>query len=91
VHSGFGTKCIANAYSYNHELIASGNLGFGRSTYLHIVDAVGVVHAVILSIQTPILPVKLLVFKGRSRRSSQRLLRHPRICSPLRSAQKRML
>lgn len=59
-----GTKCIANAYTNNHELIASGNLGFGRKTFLHMVDAVGVVHAVILRIQTLMLPVKLLVFGG---------------------------
>jgi len=59
-----GTKCIANAYTNNHELIASGELGFGRKTYLHMVDAVGVVHAVILRIQTLILPVRLLVFAG---------------------------
>lgn len=59
-----GTKCIANAYSYHHEEIASGELGFMKSTYLHMVDAVGVVHAVILRIQTLVLPVKMLVFSG---------------------------
>jgi multidrug resistance efflux pump len=59
-----GTKCIANAYTYNHDLIANGDLGFGRKTYLHMVDAVGIVHAVILRIQTLMLPVKLLVFSG---------------------------
>lgn len=59
-----GTKCIANAYTHNHDLIAEGDLGFGRKTYLHMVDAVGVVHAVILRIQTLMLPVKLLVFSG---------------------------
>jgi len=59
-----GTKCIANAYSYHHELIASGELGFGESLFLHMVDAVGVVHAVILRIQTLMLPVKMLVFSG---------------------------
>lgn len=59
-----GTKCIANAYTYNHELIASGELGFSESLFLHMVDAVGVVHAVILRIQTLMLPVKMLVFSG---------------------------
>jgi len=59
-----GTKCIANAYSYHHEEIASGELGFMSSTYLHMVDAVGVVHAIILRIQTLVLPVKMLVFSG---------------------------
>lgn len=59
-----GTKCIANAYSYNHDLIASGALDFGESLFLHMVDAVGIVHAVILRIQTLMLPVKMLVFSG---------------------------
>lgn len=59
-----GTKCIANAYTYNHELIASGELEFSESLFLHMVDAVGVVHAVILRIQTLMLPVKMLVFSG---------------------------
>jgi multidrug resistance efflux pump len=59
-----GTKCIANAYSYHHEEIASGELGFMNSAYLHMVDAVGVVHAIILRIQTLVLPVKMLVFSG---------------------------
>lgn len=59
-----GTKCIANAYTYNHELIASGKLGTGESLYLHMVDAVGIVHAVILRIQTLMLPIKMLVFSG---------------------------
>jgi multidrug resistance efflux pump len=59
-----GTKCIANAYTNNHELIASGELGTLESLYLHMVDAVGIVHAVILRIQTMILPVKMLVFAG---------------------------
>lgn len=59
-----GTKCIANAYTNNHELIASGDLGTGEFLFLHMVDAVGVVHAIILRIQTLMLPVKLLVFSG---------------------------
>ena len=59
-----GTKCIANAYTYNHELLASGDLSGGQKIYLHMVDTVGIVHAVILRIQTLMLPVKLLVFSG---------------------------
>ncbi|MDX2417536.1 MAG: hypothetical protein QNK19_08760 [Xanthomonadales bacterium] len=59
-----GTKCIANAYTSNHDLIASGDLDFGESLFLHMVDAVGTVHAVILRIQTLMLPVKMLVFSG---------------------------
>jgi multidrug resistance efflux pump len=59
-----GTKCIANAYSYHHELINSGTLSTTESLYLHMVDTVGIVHAIILRIQALILPVKGLVFTG---------------------------
>lgn len=59
-----GSSCIANAYSSNHDLIASGKLGAGRSLALHAVDAVGIVHAMLLRIQALLLPIKLLVFAG---------------------------
>jgi len=59
-----GTKCLANAYSYHHELIASGTLTTTEALYLHMVDAVGVVHAIILRMQALLLPVKVLVFSG---------------------------
>jgi multidrug resistance efflux pump len=59
-----GTKCIANAYSNHHELLASGQLGTMESLFLHVVDTVGIVHAIILRIQTLMLPVKSLVFGG---------------------------
>lgn len=59
-----GTKCLANAYTNNHELLASGELGALEFMFLHMVDAVGLVHAVILRIQTLMLPVKTLVFSG---------------------------
>jgi hypothetical protein len=56
-----GSSCIANAYSSNHELIASGKLGTMQKIALHGVDAVGVVHAVLLRIQTVMLPIQQLV------------------------------
>ena len=59
-----GSNCIANAYSSNHELIAGGNIGATRRLALHAVDAVGVVHAMILRIQALVLPIKTLVFSG---------------------------
>ena len=59
-----GSSCIANAYSSNHELIAGGNIGATRRLALHAVDAVGVVHAMILRIQALVLPIKTLVFSG---------------------------
>ncbi|MGW9329162.1 HlyD family secretion protein [Bosea sp. NPDC055594] len=59
-----GSTCIANAYSSNHELIASGKLSTGRKIILHGVDAVGLVHALLLRIQALVLPIQLLVFGG---------------------------
>ncbi|TYK67433.1 HlyD family secretion protein [Colwellia echini] len=59
-----GTSCIANAYSYHHDLINSGTLSTTDVIYYHIVDTVGIVHAIILRMQALLLPVKVLVFSG---------------------------
>lgn len=59
-----GSSCIANAYSSNHELIESGKLSTGRKIVLHAVDAVGLVHALLLRIQALVLPIQTLVFSG---------------------------
>jgi multidrug resistance efflux pump len=59
-----GSSCIANAYSSNHESLASGKVGFFRSIGLHVVDTVGIVHAMLLRIQALLLPIQTLVFSG---------------------------
>jgi multidrug resistance efflux pump len=59
-----GSSCIANAYTSNHDRIASGEVGAVKGLVLHAVDAVGVVHAAILRIQALVLPIQLLVFSG---------------------------
>ncbi len=59
-----GSSCIANAYTSNHDRIASGEVGTAKGLVLHAVDAVGVVHAAILRIQALVLPIQLLVFSG---------------------------
>lgn len=59
-----GSSCIANAYSSNHERIASGEVGSVKALALHAVDAVGLVHAAILRIQALMLPIQTLVFAG---------------------------
>jgi multidrug resistance efflux pump len=59
-----GSSCIANAYSSNHDLIASKEVGALRGFALHAVDALGLVHALILRIQALLLPFKTLVFSG---------------------------
>jgi multidrug resistance efflux pump len=59
-----GSSCIANAYSSNHDIIADKNTGTLRRIALHAVDAVGLVHAMLLRIQALVLPIKTLVFSG---------------------------
>jgi Multidrug resistance efflux pump len=59
-----GSSCVANAYTSNHELISSGKLGSFKSFGLHIVDATGLVHALLLRIQALVLPIKTLVLSG---------------------------
>ncbi len=59
-----GSSCIANAYSNNHDLIVAKDTSAMRGVVLHAVDAVGLVHALILRLQALILPFKILVFSG---------------------------
>jgi hypothetical protein len=59
-----GSSCIANAYSNNHDLIASKDTSVMRSVVLHVVDALGLVHALILRLQALVLPFTTLVFSG---------------------------
>ncbi len=59
-----GSSCIANAYSSNHELLASKNVGLFQAIGLHVIDTVGIVHAMLLRIQALLLPFKVLVFSG---------------------------
>jgi multidrug resistance efflux pump len=59
-----GSSCVANAYTSNHDLIASGSIGPVRSIALHVVDALGLVHALILRVQALVLPFQTLVFTG---------------------------
>jgi multidrug resistance efflux pump len=59
-----GSSCIANAYSNNHEAIASEETGAVRRLLLHAVDALALVHALILRLQAIVLPFQTLVFSG---------------------------
>jgi multidrug resistance efflux pump len=59
-----GSSCIANAYSNNHDIIAAKETGFFKGLALHTVDALGMVHALILRLQALLLPFKTLVFSG---------------------------
>jgi multidrug resistance efflux pump len=59
-----GSSCIANAYSSNHERIASKDTSATQRVVLHVIDALGLVHAMILRLQALVLPFKVLVFSG---------------------------
>jgi multidrug resistance efflux pump len=59
-----GSSCIANAYSSNHDLIEAKETGTMKRLALHAVDALGLVHALLLRIQALLLPFKTLVFSG---------------------------
>jgi multidrug resistance efflux pump len=59
-----GSSCIANAYSNNHDTIVAKDTGTFRAIALHAVDALGLVHALILRLQALVLPFQTLVFSG---------------------------
>jgi multidrug resistance efflux pump len=59
-----GSSCIANAYSSHHDVLASPDVSATRRFVLHAVDAVGLVHAMLLRIQALLQPITTLVFSG---------------------------
>ena len=59
-----GSSCIANAYTNNHDRLDDPEMGMGQWLFLHVIDTVGVVHAIILRIQALLLPVQTLVLSG---------------------------
>jgi multidrug resistance efflux pump len=59
-----GSSCIANAYSSNHDIIVAKDTGFFRRIALHTVDALGLLHALVLRLQALVLPFQTLVFSG---------------------------
>jgi multidrug resistance efflux pump len=56
-----GSSCIANVYTNNHELLAQEGLGSLKRFYLHGIDTISIVHAMILRLQALVLPIKVLV------------------------------
>lgn len=59
-----GSNCIVNAYSNNHDLIVAEGTSATQRVALHVVDALALVHALILRLQALVLPFKTLVFSG---------------------------
>lgn len=59
-----GSSCIVNAYSSNHDLIVSKDTGTTKRILLHTLDALALIHALILRLQALVLPFQTLVFSG---------------------------
>ena len=60
-----GSSCIVNAYTSNYERLHSDeDLSTGTRVWLHVVDTVGIVHAILLRSQALLMPVRALVLGG---------------------------
>jgi len=59
-----GSSCIVNAYTSNHDKISAKETSAGQRIVLHVIDGVGLVHALLLRIQALLLPIKTLVLAG---------------------------
>lgn len=59
-----GSSCIVNAYTNNRERLSQEGLGFWEHLSLHVIDTIGLVHALILRMQALVLPVQTLVLSG---------------------------
>lgn len=56
-----GSSCIVNAYTNSHDEIVAKETSAGRKFILHVIDGVGLIHALLLRIQALLLPIKTLV------------------------------
>jgi multidrug resistance efflux pump len=59
-----GSRCVATAYTTNHEKLEDPDLGTGQRIFLHVVDTVGLIHAAGLRLRALLLPLQTLVFTG---------------------------
>ena len=59
-----GSRCLATAYTSNHDKLEDPSLGTGHRIFLHVVDTVGVIHAAGLRIRAILMPLQMLVFSG---------------------------
>ena len=59
-----GSSCIVNVYTSNHDRLESPDVGTLEGIVLHMIDAVGVVHAALLRLQAILMPVRTLVLSG---------------------------
>jgi multidrug resistance efflux pump len=59
-----GSSCVVNAYTSNHDKISAPGTTGMQAFGLHAIDAVGLVHALLLRIQAVMLPIKTLALSG---------------------------
>jgi multidrug resistance efflux pump len=59
-----GSSCIVNAYTSSHDAISAPGVGAVKRFALHAIDAVGLVHAMLLRVQALLLPIQTLVLGG---------------------------
>ena len=59
-----GSNCIVNAYTSNHAALQDPSLGTLQRFGLHAIDAIALVHAMILRVQALFIPINTLVLKG---------------------------
>jgi multidrug resistance efflux pump len=59
-----GSNCIVNAYTSFHDQLKDENLGTVQRFGMHAVDAVALVHAMILRVQALFIPIRTLVLSG---------------------------
>jgi len=59
-----GSNCIVNAYTSYHAELQDPNLGVVERFGMHAVDAIALVHAMILRVQALFIPIQTLVLRG---------------------------
>ena len=59
-----GSHCTANAYTSYHDRLDDENISTVQWVFFHGIDAVGLVHAMILRLQALLLPLTTLVLGG---------------------------
>ncbi len=59
-----GSQCEVNVYTSNHERLQDPEISTATYVRLHVIDTVGIAHALILRFRAILLPFKLLVFSG---------------------------
>lgn len=59
-----GSNCIVNAYTSYHAELQNPDLGAFQRFGMHAVDAIALVHAMILRVQALFIPIETLVLKG---------------------------